>query len=238
MKTVAIVQARMGSTRLPGKVLMDVAGVPMLARVVTRLGQAKSLDGAIVATSTDVADDAIAGFCSERGWACFRGNLTDVLDRYYRAAQGVGADRIVRITADCPLIDPAVVDRVVAALAAADYSSNVVPVRTFPRGLDVEAFTFAALERVWRDDADPASREHVTPYICRHPETFRIIGVEHDVDQSHHRWTVDTAEDLDLVRCIYGHFGRDDSAWKDVLPLFDQHPEWVAINRHVEQKKV
>ena len=237
MKTVAIVQARMGSTRLPGKVLMDLAGAPMLARVVLRLGQAKSLDGAIVATSTDVADDAIAGLCAERGWACFRGHLHDVLDRYYRAAQWAGADRVVRITADCPLIDPAIVDRVVAALAAADYSSNVVPVRTFPRGLDVEAFTFAALERAWREDVDPASREHVTPYIYRHPGMFRVMCVENDVDQSHHRWTVDRAEDLDLVRRIDGYFGRDDFTWEDVLPVLDEHPEWVAINRHVEQKK-
>ena len=121
---------------------------------------------------------------------------------------------------------------------ASDYACNILPRRTFPRGLDVEAFTFEALERSWREDNNPAWREHVTPYIQRRPELFRQRGVINEVDYSFHRWTVDTPEDLELVRKIYYHFGRDDFSWHDVLKLLESRPTWIEINRHIEQKKV
>ena len=181
MKTVAIIQARMGSTRLPGKVLLDLAGEPMLARVVHRVQRAASLQEVIVATTVQPADDAITQLCAGRGWPCARGSQDDVLDRYYQAATASQADVVVRITSDCPLIEPDVIDQVVGALLAGqpevDYASNVQPPRTFPRGLDVEVIRFDALERAWREDVDPAWREHVTPYLYRHPERFRIHGV-------------------------------------------------------------
>ena len=240
VKVVAIIQARMGSTRLPGKVLLDLAGKPMLERVVNRVGRARRIDELVVATTTQPGDDRLAEFCGARAWPFFRGSESDVLDRYYHAARKFGAQTVVRITSDCPLIEPEMIDRVVAELedGASDYACNILPRRTFPRGLDVEAFTFEALERSWREDTNPAWREHVTTYIQRHPELFRIRGVLNEVDYSSHRWTVDTPEDLELVRKIYHHFGHDDFSWHDVLKLLESHPAWSKINRHIEQKKV
>ena len=242
MKIVAIIQARMGSTRLPGKVLLDLAGEPMLARVVHRVQRAASLQEVIVATTVQPADDTISQLCAARGWPCARGSQDDVLARYYQAALASQADVVVRITSDCPLIEPDVIDQVVGALLAGqpevDYASNVQPPRTFPRGLDVEVIRFDALERAWREDVDPAWREHVTPYLYRHPERFRIHGVFNAVDLSHLRWTVDTPEDLELVRRIYGYFDDDAFSWHDVLALLEQHPGWLEINRTVEQKAV
>lgn len=242
MKTVAVIQARMGSTRLPGKVLLDLAGEPMLARVVSRVQRARRLDQVVVATTSEPADDAIDELCRARGWLCVRGSQEDVLDRYYQAALATRAGLVVRITADCPLIEPSVIDAVVDALLdeppAADYASNVLPPRTFPRGLDSEAIRFEALERAWREDDNPAWREHVTPYIYRHPELFQMRRVAHTADLSHLRWTVDTPEDLELARRIYGALGDDRFGWDAVLALLDQHPEWVEINRDIEQKAV
>lgn len=242
MKRVAIVQARLGSTRLPGKVLLDLAGEPMLARVVNRVQRARLLDEVLVATTDQPADDAIAGLCRARGWSCARGSQDDVLDRTYQAALESEAGLVVRITSDCPLIEPAVIDQIVgeflALLPAVDYASNVLPPRTFPRGLDTEVFLFDALARAWREDANPAWREHVTPYIYRHPELFSLHHVANAVDLSHLRWTVDTAEDFELVRRIYGHFGGDDFSWRDVLTLLERHPDWLDLNYGVEQKVV
>lgn len=242
MKVLAIVQARMGSTRLPGKVLRDLAGEPMLARVVARLSRAGRLAGVVVATTTQPADDAVAGLCRSRSWPVFRGREEDVLDRYYQAARAYAADAVVRVTADCPLIEPAVVDRVVREFAERQpevaYVSNVVPTRTYPHGLDTEVFTFAALERAWREDANPTWREHVTPYLYRRPELFRIYCVCHDSDLSTMRWTVDTPEDWEFVNRVYRHFGHDRFSWHDVLALLEQRPDWQQLNRHVRQRTV
>ena len=239
MKTVAIIQARMGSTRLPGKVLLGLAGEPMLARVVARVRRARRVDEVLVATTTETPDEALAALCAERGWLCFRGNETDVLDRYYRAASGRGAEVVVRITSDCPLIDPAVIDAAIEGreLQQADYCANVVR-RTYPRGLDVEVFTMAALETAWREDDKPEWREHVTQFILHHPERFELTNMSHDEDHSDRRWTVDTPEDFELMGKIYGHFGHDEFSWNEVLALLAQHPQWNEINRHIEQKKV
>lgn len=242
MKVVAIIQARMGSTRLPGKVLLDLAGEPMLARVVNRTRRARTLDEVVVATTVQPLDDAIVRLCAERRWLCFRGSEDDVLDRYYRAAVAYKADVIVRITSDCPLIEPEIVDQVVREFLnlqpEVDYACNVLPRRTFPRGLDTEVMRFDVLERAWREDRNPAWREHVTPYIWRNPELFRIHGITNEMDYSYMRWTVDTLEDLAFVRCIYEHFGHDRFSWREVLVVLDEHPEWLQINQHVQQKVI
>ncbi|HEX6037057.1 glycosyltransferase family protein [Longimicrobium sp.] len=241
-RVVALVQARMGSTRLPGKVLLDLGGEPVLARVMDRLGRARSLDAVVVATTLEPEAARIVELCGERGWAVTRGSTEDLLDRYHHAAREHGAQVVVRVTSDCPLIDPEVVDRVVEAFLAdpsLDYCSNTIPPRTFPRGLDTEAFSFAALERAWREDDRPDWREHVTPYLYRNPDRFRLRVVTDEVDRSDMRWTVDTPEDLAFARTVYAHFGNGDAfGWRDVLAALEAHPDWARINAHVEQKVV
>lgn len=241
MNVVAIIQARMSSTRLPNKVLEDLAGQPMLARVVNRTRRAKTLDTVVVATTTQPVDDAIVRLCEKQGWPFFRGSEEDVLDRYYQAASAFKADAIVRITSDCPLIEPEILDRVVNKFLfyypEVEYVSNTL-VYTFPRGLDLEVMSFGALEKAWHEDHNPAWREHVTPYMWRHPEKFRIRNVANDTDYSSMRWTVDTIDDLAFVRKIYECFRNDAFTWKEVLHLLDMHPEWLEINQHVQQKAV
>ena len=242
MRIIAIIQARMGSTRLPGKVLLDLAGEPMLARDMHRLSRAQALNEVVVATTIKSTDDAIVALCQERNWPCFRGSEADVLDRYYRAAQEYQADVVVRVTSDCPLIEPEVVDRVVREFLERqpeiDYASNTAPERTFPRGLDTEVMSFEALARAWREDKNPAWREHVTLYIRRHPELFKTYGVINDEDLSYMRWTVDTPEDLTLVRRIYEHFRHNQFSWREVLTVLAQYPEWLEINRDIQQKVI
>jgi spore coat polysaccharide biosynthesis protein SpsF len=235
---VAIIQARVGSTRLPAKVLEPISGEPMLARVVERVRRARSIDRIVVATSTLDGDDAIAAMSRTRGWDLFRGSSEDVLDRYYQAARASGTDEVVRITSDCPLIDPMLIDDVVAALRreGADYASNSLEPRTFPRGLDVEALTFETLERAWRSDRRTEWREHVTPYIYRHPNEFRIARVTNDEPLGDLRWCVDTTEDLELVRRIWAALAKDAFSWRDVLGVVERNPEWTSLNATVTQK--
>ena len=240
-KVVAIIQARVSSTRLPRKVLQELAGQPMLTHVVNRTRRAKSLDAVVVATTTEPADDVIVSLCQERDWPFFRGSEEDVLDRYYRAASSFKADIIVRITSDCPLIEPGIIDKVVneflSCYPEVDYVSNNL-IHTFPLGLDVWVISFNALEKAWQYDDNPAWREHVTPYIDRQPEKFKIRNVANATDYSYMRWTVDTPEDLTFVRKIYEHFQKDTFNWEEVLHLLKLHPEWLEINRHVQQKVV
>ena len=239
MRVVALIQARMGSTRLPGKVLCDLAGQPMLARVFNRASQARTLHLVAVATTDRSADDAIVNLCEQQGWCCFRGSEDDVLDRYYRAAEAFQADAVVRITSDCPLIDAEVIDGVVTSFASlhpsCDYVSNCLE-RTFPRGLDVEVLSLDALRKAWEEDRDPAWREHVTPYVWRNPGRFRLRNFFNSADYSDMRWTVDTVEDLAFVRKIYEHFRDEPFGWQDVIELLQAHPDWLEINRHVQQK--
>lgn len=230
-RVVAIIQARMGSTRLPGKVLADVAGQPMLARVVARVAAARRVHQVVVATTTAPADDAVAIFCREHGIACFRGDEHDVLDRFCQAARAYEADVVVRVTADCPLLDPAVLDHVVARLTEpgpdgpCDYASNCL-VYTYPDGLDVEAFSFAALQRAWREATKPSDREHVTPYL-RTSGHFRLANIANEEAPAARglRWTVDDPADLPFVRTVYRALdGRERFGLCDILDLLERDP--------------
>lgn len=228
---VAIIQARMGSTRLKAKVLADIAGHPMLEHVVVRTQKAQHVNRVVVATSSSPLDDPIALFCQEKAIACFRGSENDVLDRYYQAAKHDEADVIVRITADCPLIDPKVIDRVIDTylLGNHDYVTNTFRY-TYPDGLDTEVFSFKALEKAWKEATLPSDREHVTSFI-RKTNGFRLHNVENDVDLSSKnlRFTVDEAADLQFVKTVFSKLkaGFD---LNDVLGLLEKEPSLLAIN--------
>lgn len=233
---VAILQARCSSTRLPNKVLKPLLGKPMILRQIERVRRATLIDELVVATSTDPSDDELARVCSDIGQRVFRGSLDDVLDRVYRAAVACAPDYVVRLTADCPLIDPEVIDDVIRSCQGnnCDYASNGVE-PTYPDGLDVEAMRLAALERAWRDAQLPSEREHVTPFIYRHPEIFSICHVRNDVDLSHLRWTVDNPEDFQFVSRVFDALYPNKPAFvtKDILELLASHPDWVELNRHL-----
>jgi spore coat polysaccharide biosynthesis protein SpsF len=239
---IAIVQGRMGSRRLPGKVLKLIAGRPMLAHVVQRAAMATSIDEVIVATSDDPSDDPIEAFCDRQGYLCYRGSQYDVLDRFYQAASLSDADVVVRITADCPLIDPGVIDKTVDAFfeQGADFAANRLPPpykRTYPIGLDVEVCSFSALERAWQAATEPHEREHVLPYLYEQSGRFKVIVVDADQDYGHLRWTVDTESDLQLVRRLFEYLGdREDFTWLDVLDIWQAHPELQQINADVQHK--
>jgi spore coat polysaccharide biosynthesis protein SpsF len=238
MNTVAILQARMGSTRLPGKVLMDLGGETVLARVVRRLRRAKLIDELVVATSDSRIDDAIVRECHRLDVPTFRGSEGDVLDRYYQAARLCTADTVVRITSDCPVIDPQLVDETIRAFQQqhADYASNALS-RTYPRGLDTEVLTTVALERAWNDAHKPYEREHVTPYLYEHPELFRLVSQCGQIDYSQYRWTLDTPQDLELLRAIYARFSNQDNfGWGEVIQLVEREPELAELNSGVIQK--
>ena len=240
MNIVAIIQARMGSSRLPGKVLMDLGGEMVLGRVVRRLQRSRHISKIVVATTTVPADEVIVAECDRLEVLCFRGSEHDVLDRYYQAARANAADAVVRITSDCPLIDPELVDETVEVFGDkhADYASNVFP-RTYPRGLDTEVFSFDALDRAWREAREAHQREHVTPYLYEHPQIFKLASLSGAADYSRYRWTLDTLEDLELLRTIYSRFhGRDDFSWQEVLRLMEREPELAELNSQVLQKSV
>lgn len=238
MTIVAFVMARTASSRLPNKVISDLGGQPMLVRVVNRVNRSKRLDKAVVATTNDTRDDAIVEICKERDWPYFRGDEYDVLDRCYQAAKTYDSETVVRITADCALIDPEIIDRVVEAFLekGTDYASNTLT-RTYPIGLDVEVMTFDALSRAWHEAGEPYERMHCTPYIYQNPERFRLLNVAAEKDYSSYRWVVDTAEDLEFVRAVYSRLGNSDAfGWGDVLRLLSKEPELMEINRRVENQ--
>ena len=281
-RILAIIQARYESSRLPGKVLRDIAGQPMLAWVVERTQRALTLDNVVVATTTKVSDDTIYSLCLERGYPCFRGSSQDVLDRYYQTAKAFDADIIVRITADCPLIDPHVIDQTVNAFLGLhdselgvkttilssentdsatsksntqpatnksvvgpsgfpfDFSANRLPPpwgRTFPIGLDTEVCAYSVLEIAWKEANQKHHREHVMPYFYEHPERFRVLMVNNLEDFGSLRWTVDTKEDLQLIRLIVSRFpGQTDFSWLEVLKLFEREPALAQVNANVKHK--
>ena len=237
-----IIQARMSSSRLPGKVLQDIAGQSMLAHVVRRARRARSVSQVVVATTTDPADDALYDYCQTHGFPVFRGNEFDVLDRYYQAARLYQAEVVVRLTSDCPLIDPAEIDHVVEEFkrSGVDFAANRLPPpwkRTYPIGLDIEVCSFAALERAWHEAKQPFEREHVMPYFYDQEGRFKIKVVDHDPDYGSLRWTVDTPEDLEAVRRIYAAFDGDDGfSWLEVVDLYERHPELKNINQSIAAK--
>ncbi|MGD0005811.1 MAG: glycosyltransferase family protein [Anaerolineaceae bacterium] len=240
--TVAIIQGRMASSRLPGKILLDIAGKPMLAHVVERARRAKTVDQVVVATTTQLEDDAVEAYCRKHGIAVFRGSLNDVLDRFYQAALAFRADVIVRLTADCPLVDPQLLDQVVEEFlrAGVDFCCNRLPPplkRTYPIGLDVEVCTFQALERAWKEAKEPHEREHVMPYLYDCPGRFKILRVDYEKDYGEMRWTVDTPQDLELVCQIFARLGENHAfTWLDVLELFEREPQLALINSQVKHK--
>jgi spore coat polysaccharide biosynthesis protein SpsF len=243
MRTVAIIQARMSSQRLPNKVLRPLGGKAVLALVIGRLRRATMLDGVMVATSDRPDDDAVAVLAASESCPVYRGSLDDVLARYAGAAQAAKADVVLRITADCPLICPEVVDAMIAQYRA------IVPtlalpcvvtnarVRTFPRGLDAELFPRAALEAAACSARDPHQREHVTPYLYEHPEAFAIVDHTQARNVAGARWTLDTAEDYRMLAAFFALIGDAEGAsLVDLVRIWDAHPELHAINAAVEQK--
>lgn len=235
----AIVQARLGSTRLPGKALLDIEGLSMLARVVDRVRRAKRIDRVIVAVPSTSGDDRLAAHAATLRVDVFRGDEDDVLDRYYQAARRYQLDIVVRVTSDCPLLEPSVVDAVVDLLLApgsrVEYAASTL-VRTYPRGLDVEAVPLAVLKRVWHEARSTYERAHVFPYVYEHPGRFVAAGISEPIDRSHMRWTVDTEDDLALVRAVCRALGTLDFTWRDVLKVLDANPELLRINALVRQK--
>jgi spore coat polysaccharide biosynthesis protein SpsF len=238
-----IVQARMGSTRLPGKVLKPIAGRPMLSYQVERLRRVRLANAIVVATTTNLADVAIVEFCAAEGISCVRGSEGDVLSRYYDAARLISAEAIVRVTSDCPLICPELIDQMIGHFTdvteSFDYVSNMIK-PSWPYGMAVEVFSAAALWEAHDKASAPDEREHVTPYIYWRPDKFRIKSVQMSPDLSHHRWTVDTPEDFELVsRILEVLYPKNPNfTLEDVLDLLSANPAWEYINRHVAQKTV
>jgi spore coat polysaccharide biosynthesis protein SpsF (cytidylyltransferase family) len=229
MNVVAIIQARMASTRLPGKILEEIEGKTMLLRVYERA--VKGVGKALIATSTEASDDAVEAYCKKNNIPYFRGHHSDVLKRYHDAAEFAKADVIVRITSDCPLIDPVITKKTVDAFLAGDYDygSNIHP-PTYPDGLDTEVFTMAALKKAHAEAKLPSEREHVTFYFPSHPEMFRLHSIKGEKDYSSHRWTVDKPEDLRFVRAVYAHFGTKEFGMNDVIDLLEKQPEFRDLN--------
>ncbi len=235
---VAIIQARMESTRFPGKVMAEIQGRPMIRHVVDRLRRTTSVDLVVVAISDREADDVLADYCATHAIECFRGSAEDVLDRFYQAAMRYGAGTVTRITGDCPLVDPRVVDRVVETFHRTDYQYVANTLRcTYPDGLDVEVFSVDALAQAWRDARLPAEREHVTPYI-RTSGRFRVHNVENDMDLSARdlRWTVDRLADLEFVRAVYARLGSEGQppfGMAEILELIEKEPSLLEANRGI-----
>ena len=239
-RIVAIIQARMNSSRLPGKVLREISGKPMLMHVINRAQRASAVDDIMVATTTDESDNAIESLCVQHGVQVYRGSQFDVLDRYYQAALLSNAEVIIRITADCPLIDPEEIDRTVDAFfnSGVDFAANRLPWgRNVPIGFDTEVCTFEVLQRAWQEADKPYEREHVMPYLYDEPDRFKVLLVRREPDFGHYRWTVDTAEDLVFIQKVFDAFGgRDDMTYQEILEMIHAHPEFKEINAGVVHK--
>lgn len=240
-----IVQARMTSTRLPGKVMLPVTGQPLLKHLIDRLKRIQRIQHLIMAITTNPADDVLDHACNEWGIPTLRGSEHDVLDRYVQAAQSVQATDVMRITSDCPCLDPeladAMIDAYLQASPSVDYMSNNYGQSFYPRGLDMELMTLDALLAAHQETTQAYEREHVTPFLYEHPERFHCKGFTETgltIDYSHHRWTVDTPEDFELIRRLLETLlpSNPHYTWRDVVNLLDQHPDWVALNAEIPQK--
>lgn len=243
MNVVCIIQARMGSTRLPGKVMLDLCGETVLGHVIERVKKVENIDEIVVATTTKEDDSIIVEEALKYGVKVFRGSEEDVLSRYYYAAKENEADVVVRITSDCPLIDPEIVDEMLNKFKSlykkneVDYLSNTLD-RTFPRGLDTEVFSFKQLEVAYSKAKEKYQREHVTPFI--YENSNNIFYYKNDIDYSKYRWTLDTKEDFELISKIYEELYKEqhDFYLNDIIELFRIKPELFNINSHIEQKKL
>lgn len=241
--TVTVIQARMRSTRLPGKVMMPIIGRPMLELMIERLRRVPELDGIIVATTTDPSCQPIEDLALRLGVACFRGSEDDVLDRVLKAAYAFHVGVIVETTGDCPLIDPEIVSRAIESFRShqVDYCSNILR-RTYPRGMDVQVFPVSVLKEVAGLTQEPTDHEHVSLYIYEHPERFRLRNVESGLPEKYWglRLTVDTPEDFALVQTIYEELYPRNPAFKlsDILGLLDRRPEILEMNLAIQQKPV
>lgn len=237
----AVVQARMSSRRLPGKVTLPILGKPMLVHQIERIRHSSRVNNIVVATSTMRDDDAIADLCRDHGIDSFRGSLHDVLDRFYQAAKQWQPRLIVRLTADCPLIDWQLIDATIEFLEHGDfdYASNTIE-RSWPDGLDVEVMTPGTLEQAWHAGRQPEDREHVTPFVYSHPERFRLGSYAHDEDMSAHRWTVDNQQDFEFVTDIFAALypGNPRFLTDDILDLLAERPDLAARSVRLEQKPV
>ncbi|SHE87570.1 spore coat polysaccharide biosynthesis protein SpsF [Tissierella praeacuta DSM 18095] len=243
MKTIAIIQARMGSARLPGKVMMKIGGKTVLDHVIARIKQSKEVDEIVIATTIKENDNQIVDEVNRLGVKFFRGSEEDVLSRYYYAAKENEADIVARITSDCPLIDPKIVDEVIKFYKEHEYAmvvnaSSDLSKRTFPRGLDVEIFSFDQLEIAFTNADEKYQREHVTPFIYENNDN--IFYYKNNIDYSKHRWTLDTKEDFELICKIYDELykGSHDFFLKDIIELFQRKPELFNINAHIKQKEL
>lgn len=236
-RVLTVVQARTGSTRLPGKVLRPVLGKPVLTLMMERILRSHHAGTVVVATTEDRDDDAIVELCDRSGWPAFRGSTDDVLDRHYRVAATMGADIVVKIPSDCPLIDPDVIDIVLdrALGSDADFTSNLHP-PTWPDGNDVEVMTMEALTTAWDEARKPLEREHTTPFLWEQPERFIVDNVRWDRDLSmSHRWVLDYPEDLEFITAVFESLYPTNPEFgiEEVLTLLDQRPELRAINAHL-----
>lgn len=241
MKVVAIIQARMGSTRLPGKVMMQLQNQSVLKHVINRVSKVDLINQVVIATTKNEIDDVIVDEAYKAGATVYRGSEDDVLSRYYEAALKWSADIVIRITSDCPLIDHVVLSEILEFYLDNnyDYVSNTLS-RTYPRGLDIEVFSFPCLEKVYKSAQHPEYREHVTPYIYGNTEKFKIYDFQSPENFSQYRWTLDTIEDWTLIEIIYNTLYKDKRIfeWMEVVRLMEENPHFLDINAHVEQKKL
>lgn len=233
MKVVAIVQARMGSGRLPGKVLADICGRPLITRLIERVRGTPDINRVVVATTTEPADDVLSTFCEHNSVPVYRGSVDNVLDRFWKCAQQHKAEFIVRVTADDPLKDPEIIKHALDLCSSSpevDYASNTLE-PTYPEGLDIEVVRYRALERAANEATLLSEREHVTPYIWKNPDRFVLRGFRMKPDLSHWRWTVDKPADLELIRKIYTQFFDDPLVdYRTIIAWLNDHPELLAIN--------
>lgn len=241
-RVLCVTQARMGSSRLPGKVLREVLDQPLLKFHIDRLRRSAAIDELVVATSTEAGDDAIADFCAAENVAVFRGSEQDVLDRFYQCARNIDAGIIVRVTSDCPLIDPAIIDLAVAAFRAAPEKDYLrTDPEAYPRGMDAEIFTRAALEAAWAEAKDPAEREHVTPFLYRNPDRFGLdTFAEDNAEGAEFRLCVDEENDFLLVSKVLEALipENPEFGWRDLVAFLRDHPDLAAINADVRQHLV
>lgn len=237
---IAVLQARVSSTRLPGKVLKPILGKPMLLHQIGRVSQSKSIDKLIVATSIENSDDSLAELCEQNGIMCFRGSLDDVLDRFYKSVQSHKPTHVIRLTGDCPLADPEIIDQVVQLHIEGqfDYTTNALE-PTYPDGLDVEVMRFSVLERAWKEASLQSQREHVTLFINQQPDIFKIGIMKYATDLSHLRWTVDEPQDFELVCRIYDALYREKNnfSMQDILMYLENNPGLKELNTEFQRNE-